>query len=162
MKKYNILYAKRTARLVLIISAPISILFFTVSLFYNVLEYDILFSFFPILIGLFLWTFNLLHISSAIKLFRLQATQLNVVFDDTNARALYPSSTIFLSDSWFIASGQLYLHKNFIQSITIKTRKTNRGNNYYCAFKCLDKTHTIHVDSSASAKWIKCWFKEKG
>ncbi len=158
MKKYNILYAKKTAKLIFGISAPISVLFFIVALFADVLEYDLLLSLLPIVTGLFLWVLNLLRIPSAIRLFKRQATQLKVAFDDSNAKPLYPSSNIFLSDSWFIASGKLYLHKTFIQSITIKARKTNQGNDYDCVFKCLDGTHKLHVGSSSSAKEIKRWF----
>ena len=161
MKKYNILYAKKTAVWFFSIFASISLLFLIVALFADSLSYDLLVSLVFLFIGLLLWALNLLRIPFAIRLFKVQATQLNVTFDDSDAKALYPSSMIFLTNSWFIASGRLYLHKDFIQSMTVKTRKSAKGNDYYCVFKSNDGTHTIHVDSSSSAKKIKNWVGAK-
>ncbi len=158
MKKYNLLYLKKTALLIFGISAPISILFFIVALFADVLPYDLLMSLAPLCIGLLIWALHLLRILFAKKLSDKQTALLGISFDDTHATALYPSSTIFLTSGWFIASGRLYLHREFIKSVSIQAHKTNMGNNYYCVFQCKDKSHRIHVDSLSSAKKIKNWF----
>ena len=158
MKKYNLLYAKQCALLIFGISAPISILFFLVALFSDVLAYDLVLSAIPLTVGLLIWAIALLRIPFANKLLYLQTKLLNIALDDTHATALSPSSAIFLSPCWFIASGRLYLHRDFIQSVRIQARKTNMGNDYDCLFACKDKTYRLRVSSLSDAKKIKNWF----
>ena len=52
IKYYSSLYIKNQAFLVSIITIPISMLFFVISLLYNLLEHDVLVSFVPLLIGI--------------------------------------------------------------------------------------------------------------
>ena len=160
MKKYNLLYAKKTAIWIFSIFAAVIILFFVVALFNNAGEYTLLIPLLQMLLGVVIWLFFLLKIPFAVKLLNKQIKELSLSFDDSGAQPLNPSSTIFLSKEWFIASGRLYLHKDFISGVSIKVRKTGRGNDYFCVFKCKDKRHTLHVYSSTDAKRIQKWFKE--
>ena len=160
MKKYNLLYAKKTAIWIFSIFAAISVFFLAVVLFSDEVEYDLLIPLFILLIGAGIWILSLLKISFAVKLLNKQIKELSLPFDDSGAQPLNLSSTIFLSKEWFIASGRLYLHKDFISGVAIKVRKTGRGNDYFCVFKCKDKCHTLHVASSTDAKRIQKWFKE--
>lgn len=161
MKKYNILYAKATAVWIIGFSALVGALLFIVSLFADVLEYDMVVPFVVLLTGTIIWIINLSRIIFAAKLLKTQKNDLKVQFDDRGATALSPRSAVYLSDSWLIVSGRLYLHIDFIESASIKYSKNSMGNDCYCQFKCKDRSRKVHMDSVSNARRIKKWYDEK-
>ena len=158
MKKYNKLYAVRTALWVFGFCVPLCVLLLAASLFTDVLAHDTLLALLPLFVGLAVWATLLLRIPFAKRLLREQTEALQVEFEDTGATPLYPSSPIFLSDNWFIFTGRLYLHKDFIRSVAIKKRRTSRGHDYFCKLRCQDKPRKLRLNSSLSARRIKSWF----
>lgn len=160
--KYNRLYAAKTAKIISIFSFSISALFLFAALISDFSVRNLLASAIPIAVGLLIWFAFLLRIPFANALLKKQTSSLNIKFDDSNAKPLYPSAMIFLSDEWFIAAGKLYLHKDFIHYVTVKSGKTAMGIEYYCVFKCDDGKRKLHMDSKANANKVKLWFEEIG
>lgn len=158
--KYNRLYAAKTAKFISIFSFSISALFLFAVLISGFSVRNLLASAIPIAVGLLIWFASLLRIPFANALLKKQTSSLNIKFDDSNAKPLYPSAMIFLSDEWFIAAGKLYLHKSFIHHVTVKSSKTAMGSEYYCVFRCDDGKHKLHMDSKANANKVKLWFEE--
>ena len=161
MKKYNLKYIQRTAALCFGTTLPICIIFFIVSFFVDNTEYAITASLFTLMIALICWILLLLRLPFAIWLFNYQIKTLNIVFDDESAKVVSKGSGIYLSDNWFIYPGVLILHKDFIISVPIKTRRHRHHLIYYLNFKCInDKKYTIPIYVASDAKKIKAWFKQ--
>lgn len=158
--KYNRLYTAKTAKIISIFSFSISALFLLAALISGNSARGLVASAIPIAVGLLIWFAFLLRITFANALLKKQISSLNIKFDDSNAKPLYPSAMIFLSDEWFIAAGKLYLHKDFIHHVTVKSSKTAMGSEYYCVFRCDDGKHKLHMDSKANANKVKLWFEE--
>lgn len=158
--KYNCLYAAKTAKLIFIFSISFSALFLLAALISGNSARGLVASAIPIAVGLLIWFAFLLRITFANALLKKQISSLNIKFDDSNAKPLYPSAMIFLSDEWFIAAGKLYLHKSFIHHVTVKSSKTAMGSEYYCVFRCGDGKHKLHMDSKANADNVKLWFEQ--
>ena len=159
MKKYNLLYARKTAILILGIFIPLGVLFFLIWLAFDSTVEDLVTIFVSLgfmVVAVCLWC--AIRMLYAVTLYRKQLKTLRVAPPDGTAKPLYPSSLIFLSASWLIIAGKLYLHRDFIQGISVKTRKTSKGNDYFCVFRCLDRTVKTHIPSASEAKKIKKWF----
>ncbi len=161
MKKYNLLYLKRTAIYCFGMGVPICCLFFFVSLFADSLENDLLISFYPLLVSFVIWCGLAIRVPLAQKVLYSQIKNLNLSFDDSNAEKISPSSLIYLSDDWLIASGTLYLHKDFINSISVRSQnKYNSMGGYYCIIFCKNgKKYKLFVSSTSDYKAIKNWYK---
>lgn len=161
MKKYTVLYLKRTAVYCFGIGVPICCLFFFVSLFADSLKNDLLISFYPLLVSFVIWCGSAIRVPLAQKLLYSQIKTLNVSFDDSNAEKTTLSSLTYLSDNWLIASGTLYLHKDFINKISVKSEnKRNSMGGYYCIIKCKNgKKYNLFVPSINEYKTIKNWHK---
>ena len=157
MRKYNLLYVKRVAAWVAVISISLTLLFLIAALISRTLQTQFLTCLSPISVGMIVWAASLSRMPFANRLVNEQKGVLGVDFDDTGAAPLYPKSGIFLSDNWLIASGRLYLHRNFILNVAIEARPFKGRKDYYCLFKCRDGDHRLPVDSSVSAKKIKDW-----
>lgn len=162
MKKYNLLYLKRIAIYCFGLGIPICCLFFCVSLFEDVIENDLLISFYPLLISFLVWCIFALRIPFAQKLLSSQIKMLGTIFDDSNSEKIAPTSLIYLSDNWLIASGTLMLHKNFINNISVRPQnKYNSMGGYYCIIKCINgKKYKLFVPSTSEYKTIKKWHKK--
>ena len=157
MRKYNLLYMKRVAAWVAAISISLTLLFLIVALISHTLPSQLLTCLSPLSVGVIVWAASLSRMPFAHQLVNEQRKALGVDFDDAGAKPLYPSSGIYLSDTWLIASGRLYLHRNFILNVVIEARPFKGRKDYYCLFKCRDGDHRLPVDSSVSAKKIKDW-----
>ena len=158
MRKYNLLYMKRVAVWVAAISISLTLLFLIVALISHTLPSQLLACLSPLSVGVIVWAASLSRMPFAHRLVNEQKGVLGVEFDDTGAAPLYPKSGVFLSDNWLIASGRLYLHRAFIQSVSVRARPFKGRKDYYCLFKCRGGDHKLFVDSSASAQKIKAWF----
>lgn len=161
MKQYNLLYLKRTAIYCFGMGVPICCLFFVVSLFADSLENDLLFSFYPLLVSFVIWCGFAIRVPLAQKMLKSQIKKLNISFDDSNAEKISLSSLIYLSDNWLIASGTLYLYKDFIRGISVRPQnKRNSMGGYYCIIKCKNgKKYKLFVPSTTDYKVIKNWYK---
>ena len=104
MKKYNLLYVKRTALWIFSIFGAISVVFFAIALIYDELEYDLLIPVIILLVGAVFWLISLVKIPFAVKLLNKQLKELSVPFKPKSAARTRPSSLIFLSDNWFVIS----------------------------------------------------------
>ena len=159
MKKYNLLYARKTAILTLCIFIPLGVLYFLIWLAFDSPTEDLITIFVSLgfmLAAVCLWC--AIRMLYATVLYRKQIDTLRVAPPDGTAKPLYPSSLIFLSESWLIMAGKLYLHRDFIQQVSVKIRRTSKGNDYFCVFRCLDRTVKTHIPSASEAKKIKKWF----
>lgn len=96
--KYNRLYAAKTAKLIFIFSISFSALFLLAALISGNSARGLVASAIPIAVGLLIWFAFLLRITLANALLKKQISSLNIKFDDNNAKPLYPSAMIFLSD----------------------------------------------------------------
>lgn len=159
MKKYNLLFIRHVAVFVGVISLSLSLLLFVVALIFDTLKSQFLACLYPLFIGALVWAASLARMPRAWRLVKAQKATLGVEFDDTGATPLYPKSGIFLCDTWLIAAGRLYLHRDFIQGVSVRARPWKGRKDYYCLFRCRDGDHRLFVDSSASAKKIKAWFE---
>lgn len=159
MKKYNFLYARKTAILIFGIFIPLGLLFFLIWLAFDSTVEDLVTIFVSLgfmVAAVCLWCAT--RMLCAVRLYRKQLKTLRVAPPDGTAKPLYPSSLIFLSASWLIIVGKLYLHRDFIQRVSVKVRRTSKGNDYFCVFRCLDQTVEIHIPSVSEAKKNKKWF----
>ena len=158
MKKYDLIYMKRVAIFIGVISLLLTAVLMVVALVHDTLSSEFFTCLAPLLVGALVFALRLVRIPSAHRLAKEQIEALGVTFDDTNAKPLYPKSNIFLSDNWMIAGGRLYLHRDYIRRISVKARPWKTRKDYYLLIQCLDGQHKLFVDSSANAKKIKAWF----
>ena len=163
MEKYNLLYARKTAILTLCIFIPLGVLFFLIWLAFDSPTEDLI----TILVSLGImvaavWLWCAIRMLYAAILYRKQLNSLHVSSLDEKAKPLYPSSMIFLSESWLVIAGKLYLHRDFVKSVSVKSRRTRMGNDYFCVFRCLDRIVKTHIPSASEAKKIKVWFDHAG
>lgn len=165
MKKYNLIYAKKTAMLCFLIALPVSILFFVVSLFYDAVENDIMYSLYIMIIALVVWIAFLLCIPFAYMILGRQKKLLGVDFNDIDAVNLYKNnnSLIYLSRDWLIFSGTAYFHRDYIEKLTIRSKKRKNHTDYYhlCIIVGTDKMKYYKwLDSQSSGKKIRDWYRE--
>ncbi len=163
MKKYNLIYAKKTAVRCFLIALPVSGLFFVLSLFYNAVENDILYSLYIIIIALVVWIALLLRIPFAYMLLGRQKKLLDVDFYDEDAVNLYKNnkSLIYLSIDWLIFSGTACFHRDYIEKLTIRSKKRKNHTDYYhlCIIVGTDKRKYYKLlDSQSSGKKIRDWY----
>ena len=160
LKKYNVFYIKRTALWILTSFSVAGILMFVLALVTDASRRDqlIVLAFIPL--GWILWVFSILSVPYATRLCRRQTKQLSIPFDDQGAIPMHPTSMTFLSEDWLIASGRLYLHRNFIRSITVEVRKTARGATYTCLFHCNSGLYKI-TGNASDAEAIQAWHNAK-
>lgn len=162
MKKYNLIFIRKTVILTLCFFVPLCILFFLVWLAFDSPMEDLITIF--VSLGIMVaavWLWCAIRMLYAAILYRKQLNSLHISSLDEKAKPLYPSSIIFLSESWLIIAGKLYLHRDFVKSVSVKSRRTRMGNEYFCVFKCVDTTRKCHIPSASDAKKIKKWFDAK-
>ena len=135
---YTSLYMKEQAFLVLIITAPISMLFLVVSLFYNVLEHDVLISFVPQLIGIGYLSVAYLRTIHFRSMILCQEKSLRISFGTEDLTPLYPKTLFYSSDSWFIKSGCWAFHKSYLTEIKVRVVDEKTISSHYAA-----EFHTI-------------------
>ena len=162
MKKYNLIFIRKTVILTLGIFVPLFALFFLVWLAFDSPMEDLI----TILVSLGImvaavWLWCTIRMLCAAILYRKQLIFLHISSFDGKAKPLYPSSIIFLSESWLVIAGRLYLHRDFVKSVSVKSRRTRMGNEYFCVFQCVDTTRKCHIPSASDAKKIKKWFDAK-
>ena len=112
--KYNRLYAAKTAKLIFIFSISVSALFLLAALISGNSARGLVASAIPIAVGLLIWFAFLLRITLANALLKKQISSLNIKFDDSNAKPLYPSAMIF-----------------FIRRMVYRGRKTISAQEFY-------------------------------
>lgn len=138
IKYYTSLYMKDQAFLVSIITVPISLLFFVVSLFYNVLEHDVFVSFVPVSIGigyLFVAYIRTIHFRNMIL---CQEKSLKISFGAEDLTPLYPRTLFYSSDLWFIKSGCWAFHKSYLNKIKVRVESVKTISRHYAV-----EFHTI-------------------
>ena len=138
ISKYINIYLKRNLILIALISVPISFLFFIISLFYDVLDYDVLASFFPIIIGALCFVLSIIYPYRFKRMIKYQEDMYNIEFNDNNAQPLYKNSIIFLSDDWLIISGEYAFYRGYVKSFSQKIYRRRYGNDYKIIVNAVD------------------------
>ena len=130
MKKYNSIYAKNTFLMCFVISLFAAVPLLIVSLFFDAVENDILYSLYCLLAGMAVWLVLLLRIPLAYVALRRQEKLLNIRFDGEGVKPLYPSATamstnslIYMSDEWLIFAGTGAFCRDYIEKL-IKVGET--------------------------------------
>jgi len=160
MKKYNRRYLIKSAKWCFGLALPVSCLFLIISFFADVVEYDLLVSLVPLFVALIVWAFLACSTIRVNYMFERQTIGLRLCFDDSNVRKISRSSTIYLTDDWLIASGRLVLHRNYINSISVRNEnKYNSNGGYYVCFDCVNsKRYKLFIPSISEYKEIRKWY----
>ena len=166
MKKYNLIYAKHTFLMCFVISLIAAIPLFIVSLFYDEVENDILYSLYCLLAGAAVWLLLLLRIPFAHMILRRQEKMLGIKFDDKDVKPLYPKSAnslIYVSDEWLIFAGTGAFCRDYIEKFTVRSKKRKNRTDYYhlCIIIGKDKKKYYKLlDSASTAKKIREWYRK--
>ena len=165
MKKYNLIYAKKTAALCFLIALPVSVLFFALSFFYDAVENDMIYCLYIMIIALAVWIALLLRIPFAYMLLGRQKKLLGVNFNDIDAVNLYKNnnSLIYLSRDWLIFSGTAAFCRDYIEKLTVRSKKRKNHTDYYhlCIIVGKDKKKYYKLlDSQSTGKKIREWYGE--
>ncbi len=166
MKKYNLIYAKHTFLMCFVISLIAAIPLFIVSLFYDEVENDILYSLYCLLAGAAVWLLLLLRIPFAHMILRRQEKLLGKKFDDKDVKPLYPKSAnslIYVSDEWLIFAGTGAFGREYIEKLTVRSKKRKNRTDYYhlCIIIGKDKKKYYKLlDSASTAKKIREWYRK--
>jgi len=138
IKYYSSLYIKNQAFLVSIITIPISMLFFVISLLYNLLEHDVLGSFVPLLIGISYLSVVYIRTFHFRNMIFCQEKKLKTSFDKEDLIPLYPKTLFYSSDYWFIKSGCWAFHKSYLNKIKVRVENEKTISRHYAV-----EFHTI-------------------
>ena len=138
IKYYSSLYIKNQTVLVSIITIPISMLFFVISLLYNLLEHDVLVSFVPLLIGICYLSVVYIRTFHFRNMILCQEKKLKISFDAKDLIPLYPKTLFYSSDFWFIKSGCWAFHKSYLNKIKVRVEDDKTINRHYAV-----EFHTI-------------------
>ncbi len=161
-KKYINIYLKRNAILIAFLVIPVSILFLIVSLFADVLSYDIWVSFVPIIIGMFCFALSSIYIYRFLRMIQRQEDIFNVQFNDNNAQPLGKGDTTFLSDDWLIHSGSCAFYRGYIKSFSKKVYRSGVGVGYKVTIKTTDgRKYKFWTMSSHDIDKYRKWAKMK-
>ena len=157
MKKYIIYYNKRNIKIAFAFAAVIFILFFVVSLIYDVIENDVLISFSPFVFAAISVAIASLYTIRFKKMIEKQEKLYDVQFQDKDIERL--ETTLFLSDEWLIWAGSCAFYKKHIDSINSVRRYAQAGgSSNEITVKTVDgKKYTIWCLSSSNVKRIKKW-----
>ena len=157
MKKYIIYYNKRNIKIAFAFAAVIFILFFVVSLIYDVIENDVLISFLPFVYAAISVAIASLYTIRFKKMIEKQEKLYDVQFQDKDIERL--ETTLFLSDEWLIWAGSCAFYKKHIKSINSVRRYAQAGgSSNEITVKTVDgKKYTIWCLSSSNVKRIKKW-----
>lgn len=129
MQNYIKLYLKRNFLLILFCVLPISLLFFVVSSFYDVLDYDMWLSLLPVGIGSLCFLVSSLYVLRFMSLIKKQEQALAVSFNDQGCVKL--GDLIFLSEEWLICAGSCAFHRDYVKGFSQKKYIGNRGGSGY-------------------------------
>ncbi len=162
-RKYCGIYARSVAKVCFCIASPLFLLFFIASLFADTLSYDTYISFIPFIIAALIPGVAWLRGYAGKKEIALQEKMLGVSFSDNNAERLYKKGTNwFLSDDWVICCGRTALHRGFIDSVNIFSKKDGRYYQHTLKIMCIDgKTRCFRSTRAAEFRKIQKWFQEK-
>lgn len=166
MKKYNLIYAKHTFLMCFVISLIAAIPLFIVSLFYDEVENDILYSLYCLLAGAAVWLSLLLRIPFAHIILRRQEKMLGIKFDDKDVKPLYPKSAnslIYVSDEWLIFAGTGAFCRDYIEKFTVRSKKRKNRTDYYHLCIIIGKDQKKYYklpDSASTAKKIREWYRK--
>ena len=166
MKKYNLIYAKNIFLMCFFISFFIAVTFFIVSFFFDVVENDILYSLYSLLVGVAAWLVMLLRIPFAYMILRRQEKMLGIKFDDKDVKPLYPMSTnslIYVSGEWLIFAGMSAFCRDYIEKLTVRSKRPKNQIHYYhlCIIVGKDKKKYYKLlDSASTAKKIREWYRK--
>ncbi len=157
MKKYITYYNKRNIKIAFAFAAVIFILFFVVSLIYDVIENDVLISFLPFVYAAISVAIASLYTIRFKKMIEKQEKLYDVQFQDKDIERL--ETTLFLSDEWLIWAGSCAFYKKHIKSINSVRRYAQAGgSSNEITVKTVDgKKYTIWCLSSSNVKRIKKW-----
>lgn len=161
VQKYIRIYLKRNAILLLCICAPISILFFIVSLFADVLPYDIWLIFLPLLLGVLIFCISTLYVFRFKRLISVQENYLHTVFNDNHAHKIAGTIT-YLSDDWLIIAGSCAFHRQYIRSFSVKSVRGIHGTGHKVTVNTIDgKKCSFWSQASSDIKKMRAWRKNK-
>jgi len=160
IKYYSSLYMKEQFFLVSIITLPISVIFFVVSLYFDVISYDIFVSFTPILFGALVLFFAYLKTNRFKNMIFLQEKVLNVSFDNEKLYPIYPKTLFYFSNSWFIKSGCWAFHKSYLNSIKVLLVNEKNPSMHYIVKLYTVEGYVItdHSMHSGEIKKMKAWY----
>jgi len=169
MKKYNLIYAKNTFLMCFVISLFAAVPLLIVSLLFDVVEHDILYSLYFSLVGVVIWLVLLLRIPLAYMTLRRQEKMLGVIFDGKGVKPLYQSATamstnslIYMSDEWLIFAGTGAFCRDYIEKFTVRSKKRKNHVDYYhlCIIVGKDKRKYYKLlDSASTAKRVREWYR---
>lgn len=166
MKKYNLIYAKNTFLMCFVISLIAAIPLFIVSLFYDAAENDVLYFLYCFLAGAAVWLARLLRIPFAHMILRRQEKLLGIKFDDKDVKPLYPKSAnslIYVSDEWLIFAGTGAFCRDYIEKITVRSKKRKNRTDYFHLCIIIGKDQKKYyklLDSASTAKKIREWYRK--
>lgn len=160
IKQYANQYLTEILKLVLFLAVPISALFLVVALIYDVLKYDWICSFLPILFGLVVLFFCYIKTRHFAAMIRWQEDLLNVVFQSEPLTPLYPKTLFYQSDDWFIRAGCWAFHRDYIEKMSIRIlNKKSRARSYAVDVYTIDhKKMVLHDMQFGEIKKFKLWF----
>ena len=140
-----------------------------VSLLFDAVENDILYSLYCLLAGVAVWLVLLLRIPFAYIILRRQKKMLNIKFDGKGVKPLYPSATamstnslIYMSDEWLIFAGTGAFCRDYIEKFTVRSKKRKNHVDYYhlCIIVGKDKKKYYKLlDSASTAKRVREWYR---
>lgn len=150
------------------ISVPISVLFFVISLFcyfafYDVLNNNVFISLVPILLGTCCLCLTYLKTFHFRNMIRVQEKNPNVSIDEESLTPLYPQTLFYSSNSWFIKSGCWAFHKASLKKIKVRVAgKKIPGRHYVVEFHTIEGSvitdRTMH---SGEIQKLKEWHNHR-
>lgn len=162
IKQYAHQYLTEILKLVLFLTVPISALFLVVALIYDVLKYDWICSFLPILFGLVVFVFCYIKTRHFAAMIRWQEDLLNVVFQSEPLTQLYPKTLFYQSDDWFIRAGCWGFHRDYIEKTSIHVRnEKSPARSYAIDIYTVDHQKiVIHDMQSGEINKFKLWLQK--
>lgn len=131
IKQYASAYIAENLILTLIITLPLFMMLFVISLRYNVVTHDLLISLFPLLCGIIYIGFIYARTFRFKNLIHVQEKLLNVSFTDDALKPLYPKTLFYCSESWFMKAGCWAFHRDYLTKITVRVRNENSPARHY-------------------------------
>lgn len=152
-----------------VISLFAAVPLFIVSLFFDAVENDILYSLYCLLGGVAVWLVLLLRVPFACMILRRQEKMLNIRFDCKGVKPLYPSasamsanSLIYMSEEWLIFAGTGAFCRDYFEKFTVRSKKRKNHVDYYhlCIIVGKDKKKYYKLlDSASTAKRVREWYR---
>lgn len=156
VNKYIRIYHKRNISLALTCAIIVFVPLFVVSLFYDVVQEDILVSFVPFVLAAGYVAIASLFTIRFKKMIEEQEQLYKVKFQDTGVAHL--ETTLYLSKDWLIWAGSCAVYRKHVKSINSTLRHGRVGSSNEVSIKTVDnKQYTVWCISASNVKKIKKW-----